>query len=76
MAFLYPECATCAHHFKHAFICEDCDDGDQFEPDEQARAFKTLVTQALKQLPQAISTIRVVSQHMLPTPTLKKPESK
>ena len=33
MAYLFPECEFCVHH-GHQMFCDECDDGDNFEPAE------------------------------------------
>lgn len=30
----YPDCESCAFHHVEDAICDDCDDADQWEPDE------------------------------------------
>jgi hypothetical protein len=32
--FLYPECESCYFHNLEPAICENCDNGDQYEPDD------------------------------------------
>lgn len=33
MAFKYPECEFCAFHNVEPGICEDCEDGSEYEPE-------------------------------------------
>lgn len=35
MAYKYPDCATCAFHDREPAICEGCDDGSEYEADEE-----------------------------------------
>lgn len=34
MAFKYPDCASCYFHDREPTICDECDEGDNWEPDE------------------------------------------
>ena len=36
-AFKYPECEFCINHVMDPFACDDCEDGDNFEPDDVDR---------------------------------------
>lgn len=32
--FLFPECQSCYFHNREPAICENCDNGDEYEPDD------------------------------------------
>jgi hypothetical protein len=35
MAFKYAECGDCYFHNRHPEVCDDCEDGDQWEPEDE-----------------------------------------
>lgn len=48
MAFKYPECEFCAFHNVEPGICEDCEDGSEYEPESDDESEDSLGMRAKK----------------------------